>query len=61
MKVIEVKRMFTSDYVDYLKATGEEFYGQDQCIEIEDELYMPLDVAYELEYSIMHSWIKEVE
>lgn len=61
MKVIEVKRMFTADYLDYLKDADEKFYGQDQCIEIKGKLYMPLVVAEKLGYSIIWSWIEDIE
>lgn len=60
MKVIDTRKMFTIDYLSYLKNEGEEFYGQKHCINIDGILYMPLEVAVDIGYSICDNWIEEV-
>lgn len=37
------------------------FLGRDKCIDHNHMLYMPLDVAKELGYSILDEWIEEIE
>lgn len=61
MKVIDTRKMFSTDYLQYLKDVNEKFYGQERCINIDGILYMPLDVAVDIGYSICVSWIEEVE
>lgn len=60
MKVIDTRKMFSSDYLQYLKDDNEKFYGQERCINIDGILYMPLEVAADIGYSIRDSWIEEV-
>ena len=60
MKVIDTRKMFTIDYLQYLKDEDEKFYGQERCINIDDVLYMPLEAAVDIGYSICDNWIEEV-
>lgn len=60
MKVVDTRKMFTISYLRYLKNEDEKFYGQDSCIIIDGVLYMPLEVATNLGYSILDKWIEEV-
>ena len=60
MKVIDVTKMFTKDYLDQLKVEGKEFYGQPYCLEINGKLYMKYIMAKGVGYHICDNWIEEV-
>lgn len=56
MKIIDVTKIFTKDYLDQLKAEGKEFYGQQYCLTINGKLYMANGIGYH----ILDEWIEEV-
>lgn len=61
MKVVSIRNMFVEDYAQWLYDYDMIFLGRDKCIDRNHMLYMPLDVAKELGYSILDEWIEEIE
>lgn len=61
MKVVSIRNMFVDSYAEWLYDYKKPFLGRDKCVDHNHMLYMPLDVAKELGYSILDEWIEEVE
>lgn len=61
MKVVSIRNMFVDSYAEWLYDYKKPFLGRDKCVDYNHMLYMPLDVAKELGYSILDEWIEEVE
>ena len=60
MKAVSIKNMFVEDYAEWLYDYEMPFLGRDKCIDNNYTLYMPLDVACELGYSILDNWVEEI-
>lgn len=60
MKAVSIKNMFVEDYAEWLYDYEMPFLGRDKCIDHNHTLYMPLDVACELGYSILDNWVEEI-
>lgn len=61
MKVVSIRNMFVDSYAEWLYDYKKPFLGRDKCVDHNHMLYMPLDVAKELGYSILDEWIEEVK
>lgn len=40
---------------------NKQFLGQSKCVIFNDTLYMPLNVADEIGYSVMSMWIEDID
>lgn len=60
-EAVPVNKLFTPDYLNELTIENKQFLGQSKCVIFNDTLYMPLNVADEIGYSVMSMWIEEID
>ena len=60
MKVVALRNLLIYEHAVSLEYTGAPFVGREFCIERGNRLYMPINVANELGYSILDEWIEEI-
>lgn len=60
MKVVALRNMLIYEHAVSLEYTCAPFVGREFCIERGNMLYMPVNVAKELGYSILDEWIEEI-